>query len=248
MKRSTLLAIVLLSSAVPASDAAAWEAETRLAMTDEAVRFMPTSLRIALERYRKDLLGGALQPLTAEGSAPHRPPWFEGSLDRQVERAAADIVAGVEQAVSFDELARRFGTLAHYVADAGFPPGAAGAGGADHYAHFAQFCESRRERFRLVFLGHGELETGESGFAALTLAALERARHEDGELARAYAKAGTPPDPSHFDDRSVPFAVGSLAYSHSVNDIVRAWLTVWKAAGGDMGRTPYLEQPPAGVE
>ena len=45
---------------------------------------------------------------------------------------------------------------------------------------------------------------------------------------------------------SVPFAVGSLSYSHSVNDIVRAWLITWNAAGGDMGRTPYLGAAPAG--
>jgi len=70
---------------------------------------------------------------------------------------------------------------------------------------------------------------------------LSTARNDDEELARAYAAAGDPPDPSHFDDRSVPFAVGSLAYSRAVSGIAQIWLSIWSAIGGDMDRTPYLE-------
>ena len=65
---------------------------------------------------------------------------------------------------------------------------------------------------------------------------------EDRELARAYAAAGDPPAAAAFDDRSIPFAVGSLSYSRAVNDIVRAWLTAWRMAGGDTGRTPYAKK------
>jgi hypothetical protein len=75
-----------------------------------------------------------------------------------------------------------------------------------------------------------------------------RARDEDRELARAYSLAGDPPSPAAFDDRSIPFAVGSLAYSHTVTDIVRAWLAAWRLGGGDVGRTPYLEPAQAKAE
>ena len=59
---------------------------------------------------------------------------------------------------------------------------------------------------------------------------------------RAYAAAGDPPHPSAFDDRSVPFAIASLSYSHAITDVARAWLAAWSQAGGDVGRTPYLER------
>ena len=36
---------------------------------------------------------------------------------------------------------------------------------------------------------------------------------------------------------------GSLAYSRTVTLVVRAWLAAWRQAGGDVGRTPYLEKP-----
>ena len=44
---------------------------------------------------------------------------------------------------------------------------------------------------------------------------------EDARLRPVYAQTGEPPNPAFFDDRSVPFAIASLAYSRSVTDIVR---------------------------
>ena len=41
----------------------------------------------------------------------------------------------------------------------------------------------------------------------------------------------------------LPFAVGSLAYSRGITNIVRVWLSVWQRAGGDMGRIPYWTAP-----
>jgi hypothetical protein len=150
-------------------------------------------------------------------------------------------VEAVETRKPFAEVCRRFGELAHFVADAAFPPGAGGQSGIERYEHFASFAESRREKFPLVFYGHGDPDLDRGDFRAFTLGVLQRSRGEDGELARAYAAAGDPPNPAAFDDRSVPFAVASLSYSRCVTDIVRVWLAAWKRAHGDLGRTPYLE-------
>ncbi len=70
---------------------------------------------------------------------------------------------------------------------------------------------------------------------------LNRAAAEDTELARTYARAGDPPNPALFDDRSVPFAVASLSYSHTFTDIVNVWLAAWSRGGGDMDAIPYFE-------
>jgi hypothetical protein len=235
----TLLAGLLVAAAPPAR---AWAPETRVRMADEAIRMMPESLRMALESYREPLLRGLLEPMVDEDGPGHEPPWADGTLDTQVETAAAKLIATLGRPAKFDEVAGRFGALAHYVLDAGFPPAAAGRDGAGRYAHFSAFCESRRERFPLVFYGHDEANLAQGDFQAFALAVLARARAEDLELARAYAAAGDPPRPSAFDDRSVPFAVGSLSYSHSVTDVVRVWLAAWRQAGGDMGRTPYFDK------
>ena len=200
---------------------------------------MPASLRLALERYREPLLRGMLEPLTHEDDAGHLPPWQAGTLDATIASNAAAVVRAVESAAPFDEVARAFGELAHYVADAGFPPGAAGAPGTARYADFSAFCESRRPRIPLVFYGYDDEDLARGDFGAFALRVMQRAKREFPNLERSYVAAGTPPNPAAFDDRSVPFAVASLSYSQTVTDVARGWLAAWRTAHGDTGRTPY---------
>jgi hypothetical protein len=226
--------------------AAAWAPETRVGMVDEAVRLMPASLRMAFEHHRADLLRGMLSPMTNEDDPEHRPPWARGTLDAVVNREAQALLRTLGRETPFNEIALRFGNLAHYVADSGFPPGATRATGAERYAHFSHFCEDRRERFPLVFYGHSDQALADGDWSRFVLREMDRASRDDEELARAYAAAGDPPDPSAFDDRSVPFAVGSLSYSRSITNIVRIWLEIWQRAGGDMARVPYLKPDQSG--
>lgn len=219
--------------------AAAWAPETRVRMVDEAVRFMPASLRLALESHREPLLKGMLAPQLREDDPAHLPSWSGGTLEQQIEAEALALLDLLATPAPFAEVAQTFGSLAHYVMDAGFPPGGGGPAGASRYAHFAAFCEERRKKFPLVFYGHEDPYLERGAFRAFAERVTRRSLAEDRELARAYAAAGDPPLAEAFDDRSIPFAVGSLCYSRSVNDVVRAWLVVWERAGGDMGRTPY---------
>jgi hypothetical protein len=234
------LAILL---AVSLSPAVAWAPETRVRMVDEAARLMPAGLRAALENHREALRRGMLEPMVREDGPEHRPPWARGTLDAAVEREALGLLEILGHPTAFDEIARRFGRVAHYVADAGFPPGASKRGGSERYAHFSAFCEDRRARFPFVFYGHDDETLAAGNWRGFALRVMEQASQGDRELARAYAAAGDPPDPAAFDDRSVPFAIGSLSYSRTITHIVRIWLGIWQRAGGDMGRIPYWPPP-----
>ena len=243
LRQPVPLAIALTLCLTPAL---AWPPETRVRMVDEAVRFMPASLRTALESHREELLGGMLSPMVHEDGAGHRPPWSGGTLDATVGKESHALQAMLAKQTAFDEISRAFGSVAHYVVDAGFPPGATRIDGAKRYEHFAAFCEDRRERFPLVFYGHADAALESNDFRGFALQEMQRASEDDSRLARVYAAAGNPHDPAAFDDRSVPFAVGSLAYSRSITNIVRIWLSIWNGAGGDMGKTPYWPPPEGG--
>lgn len=234
-----LLVVPLLL--LPASPAAAWTAPTRIRMAEDAVRLLPPSLRLVLEHQREELLRGALQPMTDEDSPAHRPPSEGGTLDQEIASRIDAVTAAASKLRSTRDLARRFGELAHFVADASFPPGASGKEGAARYQDFGGFCESRLARIPLVFYGHEDEALEKDDARAFALAVLKQAHDEDGPLAHAYALAGKPPDPAAFDDRSVPFAVASLSYSRAVTHIVRAWLSAWGGANGDLRQTPYLK-------
>jgi hypothetical protein len=242
--RAHVAVLVALLVVAPARPAVAWSAATRVVMIDDAIKLMPPSLRKVLEKRRSDVLRGMLEPLTQEDGPAHRPPWDGGTLVGSVDGAAKDLVSGATTQVSFHDVSRRFGVLAHFVADAGFPPGAAGDAGASRYAHFANLCETRRSKFPFVFYGHDNAALSKSDFKTFTLMILERARAEDVNLARAYALAADSADVAAFDDRSVPFAIASLSYSHTVTDIVQAWLAAWRECHGDLAGTPYQGTKP----
>lgn len=220
----------------------AWTPETRVYMADQAIKFMPQSLRLALEKHRKEVMRGVLEPMIQEDAPEHQAPWLDGTLDRQLEAEAKALLGALDEQTPFSEISERFGRLSHFVMDATFPPGV-GDTGAQRYADFAEFCEAKLDKFPLVFYGHEDQALEAGDFGGFALRVMESARSEDGELSRAYATANGKPAIDAFDDRSIPFAVGSLSYSHCITDIVRSWLAVWRLAGGDMGRTPYLEPP-----
>jgi len=238
-RRGPVLALLVIYLS---SQGYAWAPETRVRMTDEAVRFMPPSLRLALENHRKALLRGVLNPMKAEDGPEHRAPELNGTLDVKIATEATRLSAMLREQTPFSKIAEQFGTLAHYVLDSGFPPGVR-ADGESRYRHFAEFCEDRRERFPLVFYGHENAALAERDYRAYALEVIERSATSDRQLAYVYDRHGEHPHASSFDDRSVPFAVGSLSYSRSINDVVRVWLTVWEDAQGDMGRTPYRKSP-----
>jgi len=233
-------AALFLLSSLTAAPVMAWTPETRVQMAEEAIKFMPHSLRLALEKERRSVLRGVLEPMVHEDAPEHHAPWLDGTLDQQLESEAKALIAALGRRTPFDEISERFGRLGHFVMDAAFPPGVGEEGG-QRYADFAAYCEIKREKFPLVFYGHDDEALTEGDFRRFARRVMDEARVEDAELSRAYAKAGDTPGFEVFDDRSIPFAVGSLSYSHCVTDIVRSWLAVWRLAGGDMGRTPYLE-------
>src|SRR5437773_2759611 len=60
----------------------------------------------------------------------------------------------------------------------------------------------------------------------------------------AFKDDGTPKSPSALDERSVPFGIASLSYSHSTSDIAWIWRHLWVSINGDMRGTPFLGAPP----
>jgi hypothetical protein len=218
-------------------------------MLDQSIRLMPASLKLALDSHLLDVRRGMLEAQLEEDAPGHRPGNGEQpGLELSLKQSAEELVQAIESAEPFPKIAYRFGKLAHFVMDAGFPPGVT-LDGDRRYGHFSALAENRRDRFPLIFIGHEDtaLDQATPDFAAFADRLVAEARREDRALRERYDAAGPEPDPSTFDDRSVPFAVASLSYSRSVTNTVRAWLACWRVAGGDIGRTPYLHAKPGNV-
>ena len=244
--RPLLRLLLCVAVCLPVS---AWSPRTRIEMLDQTIRLMPASLKLALDSHLTDVRRGMLEAQLEEDTPAHRPANGDRpGLEITLEQSAQELVQAIRSAKPFPKIAYRFGRLAHFVMDAGFPPGVS-LDGDRRYGHFSALAENRRDRFPLIFIGHEDeaLDQATPDFVAFADRLIAEAHREDRVLRLRYDAAGAPPDPSAFDDRSVPFAVASLSYSRSVTNTVRAWLACWRVAGGDIGRTPYLHAKPANV-
>ena len=215
-----------------ASATAAFEAQARAKIAVDALRLAPPSLGRQLARHRPSLIRGA------KGEFPATLAEAKRRLTEETEAA----VSLINARRSFKKVSEALGRIAGIMACVNDPLwGESAPELREDGARFAGFFEDRMGRFPLVFNGYtgswvrgGDLD----GFIDSI-----RARYRDDRksLTSAYHPAhGGPVRSSDFDDRSVPFAIASLAYSHAVTDAAHLWIHIWGRAHGDLSDTPYL--------
>jgi hypothetical protein len=161
----------------------------------------------------------------------------------------------VESRRPMADLVYRLGVVAHYAADLSDPVLTHPRGAtAPFIEDYGRYVERNLIRYPVVFYGYPDIESllqaGREDRDArpgrrLHTDALAQARHARAyyeHLERAYALSGGSSET--FDERSIPFGIGSLAYSRAVTGIARAWLHAWTAARGDISGTPHLKGAP----
>ena len=226
-----LLAAALLAAR---GRALAFDAAGRAKIAVDAIRLAPPALGRQLLRHQGDLERGASQP----------PPEHEslGELSHRLSNEADAAVGMIDSHKPFSAVCEALGRIAGMVSALNHPLwGGDDAPRRADARRFAAYFEERMDRFPLVFTGYQQSTLEKEGAAGLAAAIRSRYRDDEQRLRLAYHPAhGGAVRPSDFDDRSVPFAIASLAYSHAVNDVATVWINVWKRANGDLSGTPYL--------
>jgi hypothetical protein len=210
----------------------AFESKAREAVAIAALRLAPPALARQLNRHRATLKSGAQE------SVPSEPAVVARRVREEIDRA----VTLIDSHASFKSLAASLGRLAGIMACLNDPLWAeADPVRAADAAKFAVFFEDRMKRFPLVYNGPADHGLDRGDVEAYIASIRTRYDGDRRSLAKAYHPSdGSSVRPSDFDDRSVPFAIASLAYSHAVNDTARVWIHVWRRAHGDLRGTPYL--------
>jgi len=209
-----------------------FEAEGRAKIAADALRLAPPALGRQLIRYRADLEKGAREPLPA-GSA---------EAGKRLAEDAEALVGMVNGHKPFRKISWTLGRIAGTMAALNDPlwSGDADSDAADA-DRFAAYFRQKMDRFPLVFNGYDTFDLGSGDWPAFARTIQARYTGDRDRLRGAYHPPdGGPPRAIDFDDRSVPFAIASLCYSHAVTDTAHAWIRVWQRANGDLAGTPYL--------
>lgn len=215
--------------------AGAWTAATHQRIAEKSAQLAPPDMRLLISGFERDFLRG-LTYWDSDPASEVRHGYVvaerRGDLRRLIESETAEAIRIMRAGGPVADFVERLGRIAHLVSDANNPfhvatdPARLMASRND----FEAYMERSMARFPTVFYG---LEFP-----------VDIRRYIDGALVRTasyyplldeeYFRGGTRRSSSSFDDRSTGFGVASLAYSHSVTDIVHVYYHVWHQVGGDV--------------
>ena len=227
------LGLVCLAGAV--LPAVAWTPGTQVTIAREAARLSPPDLARQIEKHRRAFEEGVKAPFSETDANRHmKNPDGSGSLDRATVDAVAAAVAAIDVHQPLEEIVRRLGIVAHYVADANNPLSASGADAEEgrYFADYLRYVETAEPRFPLVFYGVQPGLEAKQDVSPLIAAALRRGRGIYPMIGREYRRIGFVSGLGLFDDRSTAFGTASLAFSHAVTDVTLALRYIWITAGG----------------
>jgi hypothetical protein len=232
----------------PAVLAQSWTDATRSRMIRDALKVSPPALRDILEHFEKDLIRGMIEPSLHESEEVHfqHADGKGGLAGVAIDRKVRDIRELLARRASFGSVTFEMGVLSHLVADVEYPLNASDADPREslYRAAYSQYIERKLNRIPFVLDRDPPPALAKNDIQGFVRDIARRAGRNYSLIGPAFKDDGTPKSPSALDERSVPFGIASLSYSHSTSDIAWIWRHVWTSINGDLHGTPFLDLPP----
>jgi hypothetical protein len=248
MSRYAGATTLVLLAFVPALQAQSWTDHTRARMITDALKISPPALRQVLQHYEKDLVRGMLEPSRHEGEEVHflHADGKSGLAGQGIERKSREIRDLLSKRAPFGDVTFEMGVLAHLVADVEFPLNASDADPREplYRDAFSRYIEKMLDRIPFVVDREPPAALQKNDIQAFVETIARRAGKNYALIGPAFKDDGTPKSPGALDERSVPFGIASLSYSHATSDIAWIWRHQWMSINGDMHGTPFLNAPP----
>ena len=248
MSRRAQATVLILFASWPAALAQSWTDATRSRMVRDALKISPPALREILEHYEKDLVRGMLDPSRHEDEEVHfqQADGKVGLAGIAIDRKVRDTRDLLAKRAPFGRVTYEMGVLAHLVADVEFPLSASNADPREplYRDAYRQYIERMLDRIPFVVDRAPPPALEKDDIRGFVSDIARRASRNYALIGPAFKDDGTPKSPSALDERSVPFGIASLSYSHSTSDIAWIWRYLWVSINGDMQGTPFLEAPP----
>ncbi len=206
-----------------------------------AVHLAPPALKRLILMHKKSLLRGVGGHHVEEGSEDGT------TMARQVRSLMSQTIEMIQSQEPFDQVILRLGRIGYLLAEMNNPLVFSDTDPDEQrYADdFMRYMERKLSSFPLIFDGYSDGGLSSGHVKAFLAERLQSTNQRYSLLQGAYHDGTRIRSSSEFDERSIPFAIASTGFSHSVSDIARIWLYIWKEANGDLTGTPFYRNPPS---
>lgn len=232
----------------PGALAQSWTDTTRARMIKDALKISPPALREVLQHYEKELLRGMLDPSLHETEEVHyqHADGKRGLAAAGIEHKTQDIIDMLKRQAPFGSVTYEMGVLAHLVSDVEFPLSASDADPREplYRDAYRKYVEKMLDKIPFVVDREPPAALEKNDIRGFVKDIARRAGQNYKPIGPAFKDDGTPASPSALDERSLPFGITSLSYSHATSDIAWVWRHLWISINGDMRGTPFLGAPP----
>jgi hypothetical protein len=225
---SGVAAVCLASVSDPLAKSAGFQ------IAERARLWMPEAFRRVMARNLPSLERGIGQVSESDFlPAPQRL-----RLEKEIVRVMNTCVEQLRSRPNFQEMAEVFGALAQMLFVLNLPEleGSSQA----QIAVLVNTIRWNSASFRVVVYNASDLAPTTEAVHSLMREIRDRRSALSLRFRQSYMREALEGSPVELDPRSPLYGLASLVYSHSVNDLARIWLWVWKSANGDMsGRLNY---------
>jgi len=249
MSRRARAGALFLTALWPAAAGAqSWTDATRSRMIQDAIKIAPPALNEILVRYGKDLNRGMIEPSRHEDEEVHfqHADGRGGLAAAGVANKVDEIRALLQKRTSFRRVTYEMGVLAHLVSDVEFPLNASDTDAREplYRGAYCKYVERMLDRIPFVVDREEPAALQKNDIRGFVMEISRRALKNYALIGPAFKDDGSPVSPSALDERSVPFGITSLSYSHATSDISWIWRHLWASINGDMRGTPFVGGPP----
>jgi hypothetical protein len=232
-----LLKVSLLFQLNSALSLAAVEDKSKplpLLVAEKAVFFLPRSLRDVIQRHQESFDKG----LTSLSMDPFLSPSGRIKLEDRVLERLKLTIQSLDSRPKFAEVANSLGSIARMVVYLNLPEGADLT--KEDVQLLLDYGVQNAVNFPLVVYDRLDEDAGPDSLLdwIRTIRARRVALSE--RFLLAYPQIRLERSRDGINPRSTLFGISSLLFSHSINDLVRIWCLVWKAANGDMAGMPTI--------
>jgi len=242
--RSMILSLIFVCCCY--SESEAWTSKTYQLIVVKSVELMPASFRNIMKQHQEEILSGVLRP-DSDGESVHQynVTSKSGFLQDKLISLSQQIPVEIHDHHPFREIAVDFGRVAHYIADLNDPLILSDEDKKEstYREDFAVYAEKSIPKFPWIFDGHVNSLLEKSDFQDYFYSIASDTVQKYARIGEAYYPDGVLVSSDTFDDRSHPFGIASLSYSHSISDTVQLWFYIWRKAHGDISFTPFYKRP-----